>query len=89
MACPERGKPAKNVYFINRPQKQDKPLRRLYGKRSAYPTLPLWMPVFLCAVRIFPNKKTAKHPKGNHAIFPRFVGYDSAKAFYGIINSVT
>lgn len=81
MACPERGKPAKNVYFINRSQKQDKLLRRLCGKRSAYQGIAALEVGFLCVVRIFPNKKTARHPKGNLVVFPRFAVCDSAKAF--------
>lgn len=63
MACPERGKPAKNVYFINRPQKQDKLLRRLYGKRSAYQGIAaLDVGFFMCCAH-FPKQKDRKTSK--------------------------
>ena len=78
---PEHGKLAKTYISLTDPKSKINRSDAYTAKGVHIKALPLWRSVFLCAVRIFPNKKTAKHPKGNHAVFPRFAVCDSAKAF--------
>ena len=83
MACPNTANPQKTYISLTDPKSK-------INRSAAYTAKGVLSGVaaldvgFLCAVRIFPNKKTARHPKGNLAAFPRFVGCDSTKAFYGM-----
>ncbi len=63
MACPNTANPQKTYISLTGPKSKIS-FSAVYAAKGVHiKALPLWRSVFLCVVRIFPNKKTARHPK--------------------------
>lgn len=63
MACPNTANPQKTYISLTDPKSKIS-FSAVYAAKGVHiKALPLWRSVFLCVVRIFPNKKTARHPK--------------------------